>query len=295
MTLHPQARAMPPAGPMSLDTLAASRAGYAANAAAEAGPGTEVAFVSDVDADGVRVRLYLPGERAVSPVAVYLHGGGWVQGDLDSHDGVCRYLAALSGAAVVAVDYRLAPEHPFPAAVEDVDRVVGWLHGPAALEYGLDPGRMAVVGDSAGGLLAAGAARRWRDHGKPFTSQVLVYPVIDPAARWPDLDSPGLRQPDMAFFWDAFAPEGIDRAHPDLALPAADHRGLPPTLVITAEYDILRAEGEAYARALAEVGVPAVAVRYQGQVHGFFRKLAVYDAARQAVAQVAATLRAELT
>ncbi|GLZ36423.1 alpha/beta hydrolase [Actinokineospora sp. NBRC 105648] len=294
MPLHPQVRALS-SGSLVLtpDTLAAARAALSLGTLADAGPGTEIAQVSDVDADGVRVRLYLPNESAVSPIAVYLHGGGWVNGSLNSHDAVCRYLAALSGAAIAAVDYRLAPEHPFPAAFDDIDRAVNCLHDTAH-NLNLDPRRMAVVGDSAGGHLAAVTARRWRDRGKPFAAQVLVYPVTDPAAELTDVDSPGLDPASLAFCWDAFAPAGTDRAQPDLSPITAELAGLPPTLVITAEYDVLRGQGEAYADLLAEAGVPTVSVRYQGQIHGFFRKLARFDAARQAVAQVAATLRAEL-
>ncbi|MDQ3402780.1 MAG: alpha/beta hydrolase, partial [Actinomycetota bacterium] len=279
---------------LTVDTLGRARVAARMDVPVESGPGTEVAVVSDVDADGVRARIYLPGESPVSPVVVYLHGGGWVMGDMDTADAVCRYLAVLSGAAVISVDYRLAPEHPFPAALEDIDRVLGWLHSTGATEHGLDSRRIAVVGESAGGHLAAVTARRWRDRGKPFTSQVLVYPVIDPFAQPTVVESPGLTAEDMKFFWNAFAPQGVDRAQPDLSPISADLSGLPATLVITAEHDILRDEGEEYARRLAEAGVPAVSVRYQGQVHGFFRRLARYDAARQAVTQVAATLRAEL-
>ncbi|MCG8914366.1 alpha/beta hydrolase [Actinokineospora sp. PR83] len=307
MPLHPQVQtvlaAAPPREAVTDESLPRLRALLRAQAAAVSGPGTEVATVTDVDAGGVPVRLYLPGEsgEAGAPVVVYLHGGGWVNGDLDTYDAVCRYLAALSGAAVAAVGYRLAPEHPYPAAFEDIDNAVLWLRGKGATEHGLDPHRIAVVGDSAGGHLAAVTARRWRDVGAGFTSQVLVYPVIDPTADRSAAAVPGLPEElravqvaDGRFCWDSFAPEGFDRGHPDLSPLAADLAGLPPALVITAEYDLLRPEGEAYAHALAEAGVPTVSVCYQGQAHDFFRGLVLFDAARAAIAQVAATLRAEL-
>ncbi|WP_156756588.1 alpha/beta hydrolase [Actinokineospora pegani] len=303
MPLHPQVAAVLAAAPareaVSDDALPRLRAALAEGAAAFSGPGTEVAKVSDVDADGVPVRLYLPGDTPA--LVVFLHGGGWVNGGgLDTYDPLCRYLAALSGAAVAAIDYRLAPEHPYPAAFEDIDTAVLWLRRTGAAEFGLDPHRVAVVGDSAGGHLAAVTARRWRDVGAGFTSQVLIYPVVDPGT--PDKDPAAFALPDLAavqladgrYCWDRFAPEGYDRAHPDLSPLAADLAGLPPALVVTAEYDVLRTEGEAYAHALAEAGVPTVSVCYQGQAHDFLRGLALFDAARAAVAQVAATLRAEL-
>ncbi|GLW95793.1 alpha/beta hydrolase [Actinokineospora globicatena] len=296
--LHPQVRAVAKAGgvppPLTVETLPAARAGFVATTLAEAGPGTPLAAVSYASAGGVPIRLYLPASDSPLPVTVYLHGGGWAMGDLDTHDPLCRYLAALSGAAVVAVDYRLAPEHPFPAAIDDVDTAVTWLRRVGS-EIGLDVSRMAIAGDSAGAHLATVAARRARDRGQPFAAQVLVCPITDHTAELSDVDSPGLLPQGLEFCWDAYAPEGVDRDQPDLAPSTADLVGLPPTLVITAEHDILRASGEAYAQALAEAGVPAVAVCYQGMIHGFFRRLARFDAARQAVAQVAANLRAELS
>ncbi|RLK61232.1 alpha/beta hydrolase [Actinokineospora cianjurensis] len=296
--LHPQVLAVAKAGgvppPLTVETLPAARAGFAATTLTEAGPGTPLAAVSDGSAGGVPIRIYLPPSETPLPIAVYLHGGGWAMGGLDTHDPLCRYLAALSGAAIVAIDYRLAPEHPFPAAIDDVDTAVDWLRH-AGGELGLDVSRIAIAGDSAGAHLATVAARRARDRGQPFAAQVLVCPITDHTAELSDVDSPGLLPQGLEFCWDAYAPAGVDRDQPDLAPGTAELAGLPPTLVITAEHDILRGPGEAYARALAEAGVPAVSVRYQGMIHGFFRRLARFDAARQAVAQVAATLRAELS
>lgn len=297
MTLHPQTRAtigeQPPAVPLSVQTLEESRASMRDSAATEAGPGVAVAVVEDVSADGVPCRLYDPRAGRGAAVVVYLHGGGWVMGDLDSHDGVCRRLADRSGCAVLSVAYRLAPEFPWPTAIRDVETAVAWLRREAD-RHGLDPTRIGIAGDSAGGHLAAVVARRSRDAGPGFAYQVLVYPVIDPGmstASYPAYAEYGMDQAEMRFYWDAFCPDGIDRNQPDVSPMAAKLSGLPPTLVITAEYDVLRDEGEAYAVALAEAGVPAVLVRYQGVNHGFFRKLAVFDAARLAVDQVAVTLR----
>jgi acetyl esterase len=261
----------------------------------EVGVGPQLKSVQDVDAGGVRARLYIADDTDDAPVVVYLHGGGWVLGGLETHDGLCRVLADRSGCAVLAVDYRLAPEHPYPAAFEDLERAVGWLRDTGAAHHGLDAARLAIAGDSAGGHLAAVGARRARDRGQPYAYQVLACPVIDPEMRYPALDEYGLDRGEMRFFWDAFAPPGrVDRAHPDLAPLNADLAGLPPAFVITAEYDVLRDEGEAYAAALASAGVPTVAVRYPGLNHNFQRKLALFDAAPLAVAQAAEAVRLAL-
>jgi acetyl esterase len=252
----------------------------------EVGPGRAIRQVLDVDAAGVPARLYRDGtsDGTGLGVLVYAHGGGWVMGGLDTHDGMCRELAALSGWDVLAVDYRLAPESPYPAACDDLDRAIAWARAQ-------DDRPVAVGGDSAGGLLAATAARRARDGGRPVAVQLLICPVIDPAMAYPELDEYGLHRDEMAFFWNAFAPPGVDRSLADLDPLRADLRGLPPAIVITAELDVLRDEGERYATRLGEAGVPAVCTRYQGMVHNFPRKLALFDAAPIALAQLAAGLR----
>ncbi len=298
MTLYPQARASIDGQvkvPLSVDRLDESRRSMVDAVALEVGAGPELASVLDVDAAGVGARLYRPDTAGGAAVVVYLHGGGWVLGDLETHDGLCRLLADRSGCAVLAVDYRLAPEHPYPAAFDDLERAVGWLRTDGADRHGLDATRLAIAGDSAGGHLAAVGARRARDRGQPYAYQVLACPVIDPRMGYPDLDAYGLDRDEMRFFWDAFAPAGrVDREHPDLAPLNADLAGLPPALVITAEYDVLRDEGEAYAAALASAGVPTVAVRYLGLTHNFQRKLSLFDAAPLAVAQIGAAVRRTL-
>ena len=282
--LHPQARAALGAqvrAPLTIDNLAEVRASMVAAAAVEVGDGPSLDHVDDVDAGGVPARFYR--DDSDGPVLVYAHGGGWVMGDLETHDGLCRHLARASGWAVLSVDYRLAPEAPFPAAVDDVSTAAGW-----ARRYGT----VALAGDSAGGQLAAVAARRERDAGRPVAAQVLICPVLDPAMAYPDLDDYGLDSDEMRFFWDAFAPAPMDRSHPDLnPFRAADLSGLPPAAVITAELDVLRDEGERYAAALLAAGVPVVAVRHQGVNHNFVRKLALFDAAHVAVAEIATVLR----
>jgi acetyl esterase/lipase len=313
MTLYPQAQASIGAQvkvPLTVDRLGEARQSMVDAVAAECGTGPEIESVQDVDAGGVPARLYVPFRGApfrdvpfrdvpfrdgAVPVVVYLHGGGWVMGGLATHDPLCRLLADRSGCAVFAVGYRLSPEHPYPAAFDDVERAVGWLRETGASRYGLDPTRLAVAGDSAGGHLTAVTARRARDRGEHYAYQVLACPVIDPEMRYPDLDAYGLDRDEMRFFWDAFAPPGrVDRSDPDLAPLNADLTGLPPALVITAEYDILRDEGEAYAAALAAAGVSTVAVRYPGLNHNFQRKLALFDAAPLAVGQIAEAVRRAL-
>jgi acetyl esterase len=291
--LHPQARAamqVQQRVPLTRATLPEARLSMVRATPAEVGAGPVVRSVVTVDAGGVPARLYRDRDDDALPVVLFAHGGGWVMGGVDTHDGLCRHLAAASGWAVLSVDYRLAPEHPYPAAVDDMGRALRWLRDPGAARLGLDPHRTAVAGDSAGGHLAAVTARRARDAGIRLAGQLLICPVIDPAADYPALDEYGLDRTEMAFFWDAFAPPGVDRSHPDLDPLRADLTGLPPAMVITAELDLLSAEGERYAAGLLAAGVSVTAVRYQGLIHNFPRKLALFDAAHAALAQLAAAL-----
>jgi acetyl esterase len=252
----------------------------------------------------LRVRLTAPeaagdGDGPL-PGLVYFHGGGWVTGSLYSHDHLCRALTRAAGVAVVSVEYRLAPEHPFPAAVDDAEAAVRWVAANAA-GLGLDPARLAVGGDSAGGTLAAAVARRARDTGGPsLTFQLLLYPATDA-----DLDTPSylenadgymLTRAAMAWYWDQYAPDPADRSHPDASpLRAGSLAGLPPALVVTAEFDVLRDEGEAYARRLSESGVDARLIRYDGMIHGFLRRHHLLDRGKTALAEVAQALREALT
>jgi acetyl esterase len=292
--LHPQARAAltaQPRAPLARSTLAEVRRSMIEAIPAEVGAGPPVATVLDIDAGAVPARLYRDAAAGRTPVILYAHGGGWVMGNLDTHDGLCRHLVAASGWALLAVDYRLAPEHPYPAAIEDLSRALDWLRGGAAQRYELDPHRIAVAGDSAGAHLAAVLARRARDAGADLAAQILICPVLDPLAGYPPLDDYGLDREEMRFFWDAYAPPGLDRTQPDLNPLGTDLAGLPPAVVITAELDLLRDEGERYAARLLRVGVPVLATRYQGLIHNFPRKLAMFDAAHAAVAQIGAVLR----
>jgi len=251
--------------------------------------------VVDVDAAGVPCRLY--ARTVGAPVFVYVHGGGWCFGSVETADRFCRRVADRSGCAVLSVEYRLAPEHVFPAALDDVETVLSFVRKEGA-DLGVDPLRLAIGGDSAGGELATVAARRRRDTADPLDYQVLIYPAIDPmlaSESYAELGEYGLDRASMRLAWESYVPDPALRFSPDVAPLAADLAGMPPTLIITAEYDVLRDEGADYADALTSAGVPTVHVRYAGMNHGFARKLAVIDAARVAADQVAAALRAALT
>jgi acetyl esterase len=248
-----------------------------------------VASVEDTEADGVPVRIYQPGDREL-PGLVWFHGGGWTIGSLDSHDCLCRTLAARSGCTLVSVDYRLAPEHPYPAAVEDAWTATLW----ASRRFP----SLAIGGDSAGGHLAAVVAVRARDRRLPLAFQALVYPATDGGLDTPSFqehaDVPNLTREVMRWFWDQFCPVER-RAEPEASvLRALDLRGVAPAFVLTAEYDVLRDEGEAYARRLLDAGVPVMLTRYEGQIHGFLRMPAVIERAREAIDQVAESVRTAL-
>lgn len=262
---------------------------------AETGPALPLPVVVDVDADGVPCRLYATSFGA--PLLVYMHGGGWCYGSIETVDRFCRRVADRSGCAVLSVGYRLAPEHVFPAALEDVETVLAYVRKEGSA-LGVDPARLAIGGDSAGGQLATVAARRQRDAATPLDHQVLIYPAIDPllaSESYDEVGEYGLDRASMKLAWEAFVPEPALRFSPDVAPLAADLAGMPPTLLITAEYDVLRDEGADYADALVAAGVPVVHTRYAQMNHGFARKLATIDAARAAADQVAAALRSALT
>jgi acetyl esterase len=277
MPLNPQAQTFLEmlGGVPSMDTLTPeeNRAGLAA-AIPLTGPRTELAGVQDLSIETgsglVPVRVYRPSLAAGLAATTYFHGGGWVVGNLDSHDTVCRDIAAASGAVVVSVDYRLAPEHPYPAALEDCLGVTRRLLQDGA-GLGVDPARIAVAGDSAGGNLAAVAAQRLPG----IAHQVLIFAVLDVAGvgvtgSYREFGSGYfLTQRDMAYFARSYA-GGHDPADPLLSpIRAENLRDLPPATIVTAEYDPLRDENEAYARMLEAAGVPVALRRFDGQVHPF--------------------------
>jgi acetyl esterase/lipase len=295
-----------PGPPAHLVPVAQARAAHSRETALMSGPGEPVAQVRDVELPGpggaIRVRLFLPlAERrgdGPPPLVAYAHGGGWVVGSVDAFDPLCRALANASGALIASIEYRLAPEHPFPAAPEDVRAAVRWL-ATRADELGTDPARLAVAGDSAGANLATVTARRLRDDGGPqLRMQALIYPVCDSALNTPSYRENGsgfgLSAESMKRYWELYL-DGADGRHPDASpLQAGDLAGLPPAYVLTVCSDVLRDEGEAYARALEAAGVPVTLRRYDGAVHGFFRWLAKAELSRRAVADVGAALRAGL-
>jgi acetyl esterase len=246
----------------------------------------------------VPVRVYTPAAAPPLPVVVFFHGGGWVIGGIDTHDSTCQQLATTVPAVVVSVDYRLAPENPFPAAVDDCLAATRWVHDHAA-ELGADPSRLAVAGDSAGGNLAAVISLKARDEGgPPIVFQLLVYPATDLTRSFASHAENGegymLNTDAIDWFLDHYLPEA-ERKNPD-ASPhfATDLSGLPPALIITAEFDPLRDEGEAYADRLREAGVTATASRYDGMIHGFFGMDLVLNSAGEAVAEASAALHSAL-
>jgi acetyl esterase len=248
-------------------------------------------------AEEMPARIYTPPGRGSFPILVYFHGGGWVIGNLEAYDSTCRALTNAAGCIVVAMEYRLAPEHKFPAAPEDCYAALQWVAAHAAA-IGGDPTRLAIGGDSAGGNLTAVVAQMVRDRGGPsLVYQLLVYPVtdynFDTASYRENADGYLLTKDAMVWFWNHYLRSAADGSNL-LASPlrAQNLRGLPPALILTAEFDPLRDEGEAYAARLREAGVPVTLTRYNGMIHGFFSLGAVFDQGKQAMAQAAAGLRA---
>lgn len=304
MPLHPQARAMIDRTlalnlpPITKVTPAEARESVRQRSAAL--PREDVASVRDhrvtVKDGSITVRVFTPRASGPLPALVYFHGGGWVTGDLETHEGICRTLANAAGCVVASVDYRCAPEFTYPTGAEDCYTATRWVAERAG-ELGVDAQRLAVCGDSAGGNLAAAVALMARDRGGPrFALQVLVYPITDYDFTRPSYTENAegylLTSASMRFYWDAYVPNEADRTQPYVSpMRAASLAGLPAALVITAEYDPLRDEGEAYAKKLAQAGVPVTQSRYPGMIHAFFRFTSVMDSARAAVAEVVAALQ----
>ena len=252
----------------------------------------EVGSVEDAEASRVPLRIYAPEGEPADTAIVFFHGGGFTIGSIETHDVQVRSLCRSAGATVVSVGYRLAPEHPWPAAVEDCLVATDW-----ALER---YGRVAVAGDSAGGNLAAVVAQQLRDR---VTAQLLIYPAIDLARdegrdRYPSRveNAQGyfLTSDDMRFFEASYAGPVEDRRDPRLSPLYGDLAGLPPAVVVTAEFDPLRDEGEAYAEALREAGVSVEHRRYPGLIHGFFGFGGISAACAQAATETCELLAALL-
>ncbi len=268
--------------------IAAQRAEARAEAARE--PREEVTEVRDLDVDGVSCRLYRPA-GAGPGVLLHLHGGGFVFGDIDVHDAAVRRLANRAGLPVLGVDYRRPPEHRFPAAPDDVDTVLRWLDR-CADEAGL-AGPAYVHGDSAGGNLALVAALR--NPGR-FRALALTYPFLDPRASGESYRSEnhGFDPREAGWYWQQYARTAADLDHPDLAPLRSDElHTLPPILVVTAEHDPLRDEGELLVARLTALAVPVVGVRFLGQLHGFWRHVEVFDAAEPLTRTIVGFLRSQ--
>jgi acetyl esterase len=242
------------------------------------------------------VRLYASEYGGLRPALIYFHGGGFVFGNLETHDAVCRALAKESGGVVISVDYRLSPEHKFPAAVEDAYAATVWA-AASAERLGIDPHRIAVGGDSAGGNLATVIAMRCRDAGGPeLAAQLLIYPVTDVSSfetgSHRELgEGYFLTRAGMEWFTSHYLASANQARHPEVSpLLATDLSGLPAALVITAEFDPLRDEGEAYAQRLQEAGVRVTVSRYPGMIHGFVSMRGVLAGGRQAIQEAATFL-----
>lgn len=312
MPLHPQVEAlltqmaeqgMPSPESMTVDQNRA----LIGELADLAGEPEELARVTDTTAPGpggdIPIRVYVPHgpgeEQAPLPTLVYYHGGGWVIGDIDSHDAVCRALANRSGAVVASVHYRLAPEHRFPAAVDDAYAAAVWAAEKIG-DFGGDGSRLAVGGDSAGGNLAAVVAQLARTRGGPdLRFQLLVYPAVDRHDDSPSMREnalgPLLSRGWMEWFYGWYQAGPDDGLDPRMS-PARteDLSGLPPAMVITAEFDPLRDQGAAYAGRLTEAGVATEHVPCDGMIHGFFQMVGALDPARETLDRAAAAVRTAL-
>lgn len=233
-------------------------------------------------------RSYRPSEPSGAGF-VYFHGGGWTIGDLDTHDGACGVLAEASRCVVVAVDYRLAPEHPYPAAVDDADAATRWVSEQAG-ELSIDPDLLGVGGDSAGGNLATVVARRFREgDGPALAGQLLIYPGVDGTTEHPSFeehhDIPFLPASTMRWFFDTYCGHA-DAADPDISPLGTDLTGLPPAIVVTAEFDPLRDQVDAYAKALTDAGVEVTHLRYEDLTHVFVQLTGLSARAREATEEI---------
>jgi acetyl esterase len=303
MPLDPQAQAVmqqvaalgfPPVHQVSPEQARAN------NRARPRAPGPAVGRVEDRRLPGpegeIPVRIYTPEGTRPFPALVWFHGGGWVVGDLESADATARHLTVGANCVVVSVDYRLAPEAKFPGPAEDCYAATKWVaQNPASINT--DSGKIAVGGDSAGGNLAAAISLMARDRGgPPLALQLLVYPVTDrdfsTESYVQNAEGYQLTRDSMVWYWEHYLKADADAANPYAApLQAQDLRNLPPALVITAEYDPLRDEGEAYAHRLEAAGVSTTCTRYDGMIHGFFGMAAAINKGKQAIAQASAALK----
>lgn len=259
----------------------------------------ETRTLTGPDGDPLKVRIYWPQGQGPFPACLYFHGGGWVLNNIDTHDDVAQRLAEASGCVFLSVDYRLAPEHKYPAALEDAWTALLWTVESAA-ELEINPDKIAVSGDSAGGNIAAALCLMSRDRGGPALGfQALIYPITDC-----DLDRPSYREnasgyfltlSQMEWFWQQYVSRPEQRSEPYASpLRASSLEGLPPALILTAEFDPLRDEGEAYGEALRRTGVPVEVHRYDGLIHAFLKRVDQFDTALEAIRRIGVTLNQHL-
>jgi acetyl esterase len=290
------------ATPTPDERLALIRTSAAAFGALGAGAPEPMHSVEDHLVDGphgpIPVRVYRPTGGVGAPLVCYFHGGGFVSGSADAWEGICRRIAKESGAVVASVDYRLAPEHRFPLPLDDCHAAVAWTVANASA-LGADGARVAVAGDSAGGNLAAAVALRARIEGPALRAQVLVYPVVSPTCTSPSMTHNGegylLTAGSMREMWAWYLGPDGDAGDAFAAIDtAADYAGLPPALVLTAEYDPLRDEGERYASLLDGFDVDTTVVRYDGMIHGFLGMREIVPESDQAITAITEFLRTHL-
>jgi acetyl esterase len=268
------------------------------SSSAQASEHVATVFDQQID-EGPVVRVYVPDHAANLPVLIYFHGGGWVAGDLDMHDSTCRRLANLVGCAVVNVDYRLAPEHPYPVPLDDAYAALAWVEAKAG-EFGGDPSRLIVAGSSSGGNLAAAVAIKARDAGGPRVGlQVLLYPAVDASMSHDSIrdlaTGYGLESRTMQWYWQQYLGRDLRNAdHLASPLAAPDLSRLPDAIVATAQFDPLRDEGKAYAQCLDDAGIHVTQMMFDGQVHGFLGLLGVTKDADQALESIAESIREHL-
>ena len=308
MALHPQAKAfldmLASSGAPPLEQLPLAEARAVRSEMIQAGgPEEPVEEVQNRSIPGpagpIPVRVYRPVKNQTLPALVYFHGGGFVICNLDTHDRLCRSLANQSGCAVISVDYRLAPEHKYPAAVEDAYAATRYIAEHAA-EFGVDPNRIAVGGDSAGGTLATVVSLLARDRGGPrLKFQLLIYPLVDVNDQSPSMQQYSkdhfLTREGMDWFMECYLPSREAGLEPSASpMNATSLQGLPPAMIITGECDPLRDQGEAYARKLQSAGVPVELKRYEGMIHPFLQFAGILDTAKVAITDAATALRAGL-
>ncbi len=306
MALHPQAAAfleqMARLKTPSLDSLpldVTRRAAVLGSGTTSSSPSLakiENLNIRRPDGTELPIRIYVPHGTGPFGVCLYFHGGGWVLNSIDTHHDLVRHLAAVSGSVFVNVGYRLAPEHKYPAAAEDAYLAVEWVHDHAA-QLGCDAHRIAVAGDSAGGNLAAVVCLMTRDRkGPKIAFQALIYPITDCDFQRPSYIANGegyfLTRREMIWFWNHYV-ASPEQMHEPYASPlkVSSHRDLPPAFVLTAEYDPLRDEGEAYAVALEQAGVKTTLRRYDGMIHAFMRRVQQFDMAHEGIQEISDHLR----